>query len=271
MKRWVVLAVVMMAASAWAAPSELAQQLQQVFPPAEHNRSLVTSQLPLDLSKVRGYAVIQQAGIPAAQAYWFITRQDYEYRPFIIEDHAGRTYFGKVDVTLAPGTVMVVTAVEVQRKTVQIKLLSKDVLAQEGGAPTTHDTRAAVALTFKFPQLGMTAADAPTILSKIEEYIAPMESSAAVAQSAPQKMIGKTPAMAPAAVVPAAAAPAIQTPVPSSPPSHGVVHAGMTMDQVKQIKGEPKRITTHGGTVVYDYGEHDVIFVQGKVHDIRWK
>lgn len=290
------------AATAWAEPApELVAAIRQVFTPAEDNRSLVSSQLPLDMSKVHGFAVTKKAGIPAGQAYWFITRQDYEYRPVIIKGNSASTYSGKIEVTLEPGTIMVVSAVDVYQKTVQLKLLSKDVILAQGDKPTRHDTRAAVALTFKFPKLKMTAADAPAILERIEEYVVPADSlvqaeqiamqlrggaptkispplrgggQGAGGKVAPQATTVVAPPPVPATPVaaPAAVKPAIEkAPTVATPKTPGVVQTGMGMEEVRAIKGNPKRILNRGSTITYDYGDHDVIFEQGKVSDIRWK
>lgn len=282
MKRWVLL-MVMVAVPVWAKPApELVSAIRQVLTPADDGRSFVSSQVPLDMSKVRGFAVIKKSGIPAGQAYWFITPQDYEYRPFIIKDDTGKTYLGKVEVMLQPGTIMVVSSTEVFHKTVEIKLLSKDIIAASGEKLTHRDTRAAVALVFKFPKLHMTEADAPAILDKIQEYIVPADSltqaelvaaqvsggSAPVVRKAVAPVTPEAPAAKAAPTVSPTATPAT-APVPTK--DAGVVRAGMKYDDVKRISGEPKRTLTRGGSVVFDYGDHEVIFVHEAVQDIRWK
>lgn len=286
MKRIGIIAAVLLSSSGvWAKPApELVSAIRQVFTPAEDNRSLVSSQLALDMGKVRGFAVIKKTGVPAGQAYWFITRQDYEYRPLIVKDDRASTYEGKVEVTLEPGTVMVVAAADVYQKTVQLKLLSKDVIpAVRGEKDKRHDTRAAVALTFKFPKLNMTAADAPAILDWIEEYVAPADSLSQAEQIAmqlrggvPVKAVAK-PVVKPAEKVTPQPTTVVVPPPVSEPPAvataktPGVVQTGMGMDEVRAIKGNPKRILNRGSSITYDYGDHDVIFEQGKVSDIRWK
>lgn len=288
--------LLLMAPAAWAKPApELVSAIRQVFTPADEDRSFVSSQLPLNMGKVHGFAVVKKSGIPAGYAYWFITRQDYEYRPLMIKGNAASTYAGKIDVTLEPGTIMVVTATDVMNKTVQVKLLSKDIIPSvHAEKPSRHDTRAAVALTFKFPKLKMTADDASTILERIEEYVMPAD-SLAQAELIAMQLRGGTPvkATAKSAVKPAEKVQPQTTtvvalpPVPATPPAvkpatemvpavaaprtPGVVQTGMGMDEVRAIKGNPKRILNRGNTITYDYGDHDVIFEQGKVSDIRWK
>lgn len=280
MKRWV-LVMMMVAAPAWATPApELVAAIRQVFTPAEGGRSFVSSQVPMDMDKVRGFAVIKRAGIPAGQAYWFITRQDYEYRPFIVKGDTGQTYLGKVEVMLEPGTIMVVSSTEVFQRTVEIKLLSKDVIAAKSGAPNRRDTRAAVAMVFKFPGLSMTEADAPTILAKIQEYIAPADSLMQAEQVAAQLQGGIAPMVTPVSkktpapvTVPTSKGAPVEAPASASAPakSAGVVRTGMTYDDVKGVQGEPKRTITRKNAVVFDYGDHEVIFVHETVQDIRWK
>ncbi len=290
MNRFCLISLMMViAVPVWAKPTpELVTAIQDVFTPAEPNRSLVNSQFTLDMTKVHDYAVVKRGGMPAGQAYWFITRQDYEYRPFIVKDHKEKTYFGKVEVTLEPGTIMVVSTADVFQHTVQLKLLSKDVIVENGVKKSRRDTRAAVSLTFKFPELQMTAADASTILSKMEDYVVPATSLAQAEQistqirggvpvskslPAPAQKAIAAPAVVPAKVAPAAASAAAPVAVPAvvTPKTPGVVHTGMSFDDVKHIKGEPKRMTTRGNAVIFDYGDHEVIFVQEKVNDIRWK
>lgn len=282
----IVMVIVGAASVAWAKPApELVSAIRQVFTPAEDDRSFVSSQLPLNMNKVRGFAVVKKAGIPAGYAYWFITRQDYEFRPLMIKGTTASTYAGKIDVTLEPGTIMVVTATDVMHKTVQVKLLSKDIIPSvHTEKASRHDTRAAVALTFKFPKLKMTADDASAILERIEEYVTPADSLAQAEQIAmqirggvPVKAVAK-PAAKPAekvtpqptTVVAPPPAPT-KAPAAASPKATGVVQTGMGMDEVRAIKGQPQHILNRGSTITYDYGTHEVIFVQGKVSDIRWK
>lgn len=271
MKR-LVLIMMMVAAPAWAKPApELVAAIRQVFTPANDGRSFISSQVDLDMSKVHGFAVIKKDGIPAGQAYWFITHQDYEYRPFIVKKDSGKTYLGKVEVTLQPGTIMVIASTEIFQKTVEIKLLSKDVIAAKGGKLTRHDTRAAVAMVFKFPELQMKEVDAPIILAKIQEFIAPADSLTQAEQVSAQLQGGSVPTVAhkPAAPVSApVVAPAV---VPAPAKTSGVVRTGMKYDEVKRFEGEPKRTITRGNAVVFDYGDHEVIFVHEEVQDIRWK
>lgn len=280
MKRWV-LVMMMVAPPAWATPApELVAAIRQVFTPADGGRGFISSQSALDMSKVRGFAVIKKAGIPAGQAYWFITRQDYEYRPFIVKGDTGQTYLGKIEVMLEPGTIMAVSSTEVFQRTVEIKLLSKDVIAAKSGAPNRRDTRAAVALVFKFPGLSMTEADASTILAKIQEYIAPADSLMQAEQLAAQLQGGIAPTIAPVSkkgpapvTVPASkdVPTAKGAPVEAPAKSADVVRTGMTYDDVKRVQGEPKRMITRKNAVVFDYGDHEVIFVHETVQDIRWK
>jgi hypothetical protein len=58
---------------------------------------------------------------------------------------------------------------------------------------------------------------------------------------------------------------------PPPPPPAGVVKTGMAYDDVKRAKGNPQRTFTRSGMVIFDYGDHEVIFTQDKVQDIRWK
>lgn len=174
-------------ADVWANPaSELADGLLQALMPADYHSGLVNSQDEIDPTKVHGYAVIKKAGIPASYAFWYITSQDYEFRPLMIAEDAAKTHFGKVDHSLAPGTVMIVVDASVRGKTVNVKLLSREVMVPKDTKRTSHHTRVGASLVFKFPKLKMTAADLPTILARIEDYIAPAATLAQAAQLSSQ-------------------------------------------------------------------------------------
>lgn len=280
-----ILALLIMAGVAQAKPAqELVDAVNNMFPSAEEHHGVKNSQHPLEMSKVHSFAVTRKGGIPAGTAFWFITKQQYDFRPFLIEDDRAHTFFGKPDVVLEAGTVMVVASTEIFRKTVQIKLLSVDVISERGGTPSSGDTRAAVALTFKFPNLNMSAADIPVVLDKIQQYIMPASSLAQANQIAQALQSGIVPVASKAAATkstesvsssPVVSPKAKEVPIdqlPQAIPHNAkMVHAGMSYDEVKKIKGVPLRTYTRSGQVVFDYNDHEIIFVQDKVYDIRWK
>lgn len=297
MKRIAVIIVgIMVAMPAWAKPApELVTGITDIFKPSEPQRGLVSAQEKIDTNKLHGYAVIRKSGIPAGQAYWFITNQDYDYRPLIVQNGRGKTYFGKVDAYLGTGTIMIISKVEVFGKTVAIKLLSTDVIREKEDKPSSRDSRAAVALTLKFPKLAMVASDLSEILAVIQEYIEPADSLVQAQQLAarmdgapvPKPVVATKAAPAAKPVeVPVAAvapkselklepkvAPKTETTAPVSAPNSpdGIVHAGMNFDQVKKIMGAPKNTQTRGDKVIFDYGDREVIFHNSTVYDLRWK
>lgn len=187
MQRILAIMMVMGAAVVWAKPApELVTALTQTFMPADYHKGLVSSQEPVESAKVYGYAVVKKPGIPASYAFWYISPQDYEFRPLMISEKNAKTHFGKVDVVLAPGTIMMVVDTVVQGKSVNIRLLSHEMMVPKDVKRTSRHTRVGTSLVFKFPKLQMTAADAPAILSRIEEYIVPAVSLAQAQQIAMQ-------------------------------------------------------------------------------------
>lgn len=270
MRLWTIAAIMMVGALAWAKPApELVSALEQAFAPADFHKGLVSSQENLESAKLRGYAVIKKSGIPASHAVWFISHQDYEFRPLTITDTAAKTHFGSVDVTLDPGTVMLVVDTVVQGHTVNIRLLSTDVVVPKDVKLTSRHTRAGVSLVFKFPKLQMQASDAPAILERIEEYVMPASSLAQAEQIAmqvrggvpvksaampaakpvekvaPQPIAVIAPPPVPAKAPAIAPAPKVAATTPSVAPA-GVVQTGMEMGEVRKIKGEPKHILNRG-------------------------
>jgi len=286
MKRITVLVMMLVAVPMWAhakPAQELVDAVQNMFPSPSAHKGLLNSQHRLEMSKVNGFAVIKKPGIPAGTAFWFITKQHYDFRPFIVKGDSASTFFGKPDVVLEPGTVMVVAATEVFGKTVQIKLLSVDVISDRGQTPTRSDTRAAVAMTFKFPELSMKAVDTAVILDKVQEFIIPATSLAQANQISAALGSGIMPVAAkhhqpksenvaaPTAVAPTTTIKEVPVDqLPQVSPA-GTVRAGMNYDEVKKIKGAPLSTFTRGGDVVFDYNDHEVIFEHDKVVDVRWK
>jgi hypothetical protein len=67
----------------------------------------------------------------------------------------------------------------------------------------------------------------------------------------------------------AAEAPAAIAPPPPPPPPVDVDLTGKTLDQVLQIKGQPKSKSTAGAKTILVYDDGKVILMNGKVTDIQ--
>lgn len=147
------------------------EQVVARFPPAATHRGLMTAQSPLEPEKLRGFVVIEKGGIPAEKAFWFVTNQDYEYRPVVIEDETIATRRGTTYTYLQPGQVMAITALEFSGNAVYLKLLSIAPVAREG-AREKHPSRVATMLGFKFPK-AVAASDADAVLNTIASWCKP--------------------------------------------------------------------------------------------------
>lgn len=152
------------------------ERIEAVFTPAVAHGGLLTAQEPLDRTKLRGFVVLEKAGLPAEKAYNFITNQEYEYRPVVIEGNRMTTRRGPSYLFLSQGQLMVIAGVEYSGNTVYLKLLSPEPMAHA----TAHDvrpSRVALMLGFKFPK-AVAETDAETIRKTIEVWCKPFASRA---------------------------------------------------------------------------------------------
>lgn len=147
------------------------ERIEARFPPAHVHEGLFTAQQPLEPTKVRGFVVLARDGLPAEKAYWFITNQDYEYRPVVIDGKTIGTRRGSVYTYLRRGQILLIAGIEYGKDTVYVKCLSPGPMAREGGAER-HPSRVALMLGFRLPKAAL-ATDADAALRIMEEWIIP--------------------------------------------------------------------------------------------------
>lgn len=147
------------------------EQLEARFPPAVAHAGLLTAQEPLDPAKLRGFVVLEKDGIPAGRAFWFITSQEYDYVPVVIEGDSLSVRRGKAYTFLQRGQVMAIAGVEWSGNTVYFRLLSPDHVVRATKLER-HPSRVAVMLGFKLPKATMEG-EADTVRQTIEPWLKP--------------------------------------------------------------------------------------------------
>lgn len=171
---------------------DLSAAVEGQYSPAVPHDGLKSAQQPLDAAKLRGFVVLMEGGIPAEKAYWFVTNQDYEYRPMVVDVANGRmkTRRGTVFTYLDRGQVMLVAGVSYVGNTVYLKLLSPDVY-RATAKDDKHPSRVAVMLGLKFGSAQLKAGDTQPILAALEQWAKPFPDRARADAFAAQLRAGK--------------------------------------------------------------------------------
>ncbi|MBI4239031.1 MAG: hypothetical protein HY696_11550 [Deltaproteobacteria bacterium] len=153
---------------------DLSTAIENQYTPAVAHKGLLSAQQPLEAAKLRGFVVLLQGGIPAEKAYWYVTNQDYEYRPMVVDVATGRmkTRRGTVFTYLDRGQVMLIAGVSYVGNTVYLKLLSPEVY-RPTAKNERHPSRVATMLGVKFPAAQLKAGDAPSLLATLEQWAKP--------------------------------------------------------------------------------------------------
>ncbi|MBI2346114.1 MAG: hypothetical protein HYV03_04370 [Deltaproteobacteria bacterium] len=189
--RWAIACVICLFSATAALPAHarfaktVRAELVARFVPAMMHRGLLTAQEPLEHGKLRGFVVIERDGLPADKAYWFITNQEYSYRPVIIADDTITTRGGLAYMFLKRGQVMAVTGIEYSGQTVYLKLLSPEPVVPPGRRER-FPSRVATMVGFKFPK-AVADGDPAAVLATIESWVKPFPDRAgAEAYAAPR-------------------------------------------------------------------------------------
>lgn len=166
-------------------------QIATRFPPAIAHRGLESAQAPIEPQKLRGFVVLERDGLPAEKAYWFITNQDYEYRPAIIDGEMLTTRRGSTYTYLKRGQVMAIAGIEYSGNTVYFKLLSVESVAR-AAKEEKHSSRVATMLGFKLTKT-LAAGAADPVLQLIEGWLKPFPDRASAEAYAAQLALPKAP------------------------------------------------------------------------------
>lgn len=157
-------------------PPKIKEAVYDTYPPAEPQRALETAYEQPDPSKMRGFVVLEQGGIPAEQARFFISWQEYDYRGVVIhldKDDKMTTRRGAPYTYLKRGDVMAVAGIKYFYRTVYLKLLSSDVYIPENKRKEKRHSRVTVMLGFRFPKKIMKEDNAKEVISTIEKWLRP--------------------------------------------------------------------------------------------------
>lgn len=163
-----------LASPAWAKVSDpVRKAVAAEYLAAVEHPGLHSAQEPLEPGHLRGFVTLIQGGIPAAKADWFVTNQDYEYRPVVVDvaTNTLRSRRGKIYTFLDTGQVMLIAGLQYSGNTVYLQLLSV-----EPFTPTAreerHPSRVGVMLGFKLPK-AMLAGDGAEVLQALQAWVRP--------------------------------------------------------------------------------------------------
>ena len=157
-------------------PPKIKEAVFDAYPPAEPHRALETAYEQPDPSKMKGFVVLEQGGIPAEQARFFISWQEYDYRGVVIhleKDDKMTTRRGAPYTYLKRGDVMAVAGIKYFHRTVYLKLLSSDIYMPETKRKEKRHSRVTVMLGFRFPKKIMKEDNAKEVISAIEKWLRP--------------------------------------------------------------------------------------------------
>ncbi|MFH1829662.1 MAG: hypothetical protein ABH871_02645 [Pseudomonadota bacterium] len=146
------------------------------YTPAIMHYGLISAYENPDPSKLRNFVVLENGGIPAERARFFITWSDYDYRGVVIhldKEDKITTRRGKPYAYLKRGDVMAVVDYKRFNNTIYLKLLSADVYVPENRKNDKRHARVSVMLGFKFPKDVFKNDDADAVIAKMEEWIKP--------------------------------------------------------------------------------------------------
>lgn len=145
--------------------------ISHAYVAAEQHRGLETAQEPIDAGKLRDYVVLAQGGIAAEKARWYVTNQEYDYRPVVldIKNNKIKTRRGKIYTFLDAGEVMILAGVKYSGNTVYLRLLSAEVY--ENNIKEKHPSRVGVLVGLKFPNNLLNSENAEPVLTKLNELL----------------------------------------------------------------------------------------------------
>ena len=173
-----VLAVVLLltSGSAHAMPQAINEAVLKDYTPAIWHHGLETAYEQVDPSKLRGFVVMERAGVPVERARHFITWSDYDYRGAVIHVDKGdrmTTRRGRPYAYLKRGDIMAIAGVKYFNRTVYLKLISADVYVPRGHQMDKRHSRVTVMLGFKFPKGVIKGDDANVVISEMKEWMMP--------------------------------------------------------------------------------------------------
>jgi len=162
-------------------PPKIGQALSSAYPPAVHHKALDSAYYPIEIGKLRGYCVVMRGGVPAEQARYYISWDDYDYRGVEIIFNTGeeeiKTRYGRPYTYLQPGDVMAVVDMKKFGKTIYLKLISADIYSAPGMESEKRHSRVTVMLGFKFPKDVISNDDAMFVLQKMGEWLKPFSNA----------------------------------------------------------------------------------------------
>lgn len=158
-------------------PQKISDAINVNFPKADPHRGLEVAYENVDPSKIHCYVVVEQGGIPAERARYFISWDDYDYRGVVVhldKDEKIATRSGAPYAYLQKDDVMMVADVKYFNDTIYFKLISADIYKPEAKLSEKKFSRVTVMLGFKFPKRIIKSGDAEFVIKEILRWLNPI-------------------------------------------------------------------------------------------------
>jgi hypothetical protein len=153
------------------------QVIESHFEPAKEHPGLRHAQEYLRSGNLRSFVTLEQGGIPAAKAEYFIANTDYDYRPVVIDVANGQFTMrrGKTYTYLDRGQVMIIAGVRYSGRTVYLELLSPSV-HEKHQIQEKNPSRVSVLLGFKLPADLVKRGDGAAMVEHMQRWVKPFRS-----------------------------------------------------------------------------------------------
>lgn len=168
-------------------PPKIESVVTATYPPPVHTKAIDTAHYDLNMESLNGFVVLEQGGIPAERARFFIEWQEYDYRGVVVNlEKNGKvtTRRGKPYCFLRKGDVLAVAGIKIFNRTVYLKLITPKVYIPEVRKTEKRHSRVTVMLGVKFPKEAFKTDDAKLVIDEMEKWVKPFRKyDAAVAYS----------------------------------------------------------------------------------------
>jgi len=161
-----------------AVPPKIEELLASTYPPAMPSKALDTAHYDLNIDTLKGYVVMEQGGIPAERARFFIEWQEYDYRGVVVhldEDNKVTTRRGSPYCYLQRGDVLAVAGMKIFNRTVYLKLITPKIYIPELRSTEKRYSRVTVMLGFRLPKEIYNSDDASAAIELIEKWLKPFK------------------------------------------------------------------------------------------------
>ncbi|MBI4211767.1 MAG: hypothetical protein HY540_03935 [Deltaproteobacteria bacterium] len=156
-------------------PKEMSKVLNERYPSAVSHDGLEVASKKFESEKIRSYVVVKKEGIPAEQARYFITWQEYEYRPAYVKEGKIKTRRGDAYTFLRLGDVMAVVDSSYYGKKIWLRLISPETYVPADRSDEKRFSRVTTKFGVWLPKGVWEIDDASAVAAAFDEWIMPFK------------------------------------------------------------------------------------------------